>query len=141
MIAITVQMETQFEFTEEHQIVRNVRSNDNYEPMSDFFQQCIDQKWVLNTCKHTYSDDVSYTTTTYFAVDHVQADKFITAFSDMSVEFSIKKFWSELSHQVTVTKTEIDFNLEQDLLPLIDREQKTIWGISFPSESHIRLIE
>ena len=133
MIAISVQMDTEFEFTQGHVIVRNVRSNDNYEPLSDFFQQCIDQQWILNTCKFEHNpEDMFHTITTYFAVNHVQADKFITAFSDMSVEFSIMKFWSELSHQLTVTKTEIDFTLVDDLVPLIDREQKTIWGISFP---------
>ena len=133
MIAISVQMDTEFEFTEGHVIVRNMRSNDNYDPLSDFFQQCIDQQLILNTCQlRANPENMFHTITTYFAVDHVQADKFITAFSDMSVEFSIMKFWSELSHQLTVTKTEIDFNLQQDLVSLIDREQKTIWGISFP---------
>lgn len=135
MIAITVQMDTEFEFTEGHVIVRNVRLNDNYEPLSDFFQMCIEQQWVLNTCKlHTNPTDMFHTITTYFAVDHAQADKFITAFSDMSVEFSIMKFWSELSHRLSVTKKEIDFNLEYDLLPLIDREQRIIWGQEFPME-------
>ena len=91
MIAITVQMDTEFEFTEGHVIVRNVRLNDNYEPLSDFFQQCVDQQIVLNTCKlHTNPEDMFHTITTYFAVDHAQADKFIAAFSDMSIEFSIK---------------------------------------------------
>jgi hypothetical protein len=33
-----------------------------------------------------------------------------------------------------VTKAEIDFTLEEDLLPLIDREQKIIWGQEFPME-------
>ena len=135
MIAITVQMDTEFEFTDGHVIVRNVRLNDNYEPLSDFFQQCIDQQWILNTCRlHTNPEDMFHTITTYFAVDHAQADKFIAAFSDMSVEFSIKKFWSELSHQLTVTKAEIDFTLEEDLSPLVDPEQKILWGHQFPQE-------
>ena len=135
MIAITVQMDTEFEFTDGHVIVRNVRLNDNYEPLSAFFQQCVDQQLVLNTCKlHTNLEDMFHCITTYFAVDHVQADKFITAFSDMSAEFSIMKFWSELSHELTVTKTEIDFTLEEDLLPLVDCEQRILWGQQFPME-------
>lgn len=135
MIAITVQMDTEFEFTEGHVIVRNVRCNDNYEPLSAFFQQCVDQQLVLNTCKlHTNPEDMYHCTTTYFAVNHTQADKFITAFSDMSAEFSIMKFWSELSHQLTVTKTEIDFTQETDLLPLVDPEQQILWGQQFPVE-------
>ena len=75
-----------------------------------------------------------HTITTYFAVDHTQADKFITAFSDTSVEFSIIKFWSELSHQLSITKTEIDFSLVEDLLPLVDLEQQILWGYQFPQE-------
>jgi hypothetical protein len=135
MIAITVQMDTEFEFTEEHVIVRNTKCNNNYESLSAFFQQCVDQQLVLNTCKlDTDPKDVFHLITTYFAVDHDRADKFITAFSDMSAEFSIMKFWSELSHQLTVTKTEIDFTLEDDLLPLVDPEQQLIWGQQFPVE-------
>jgi hypothetical protein len=135
MIAITVQMDTEFEFTEGHVIVRNVRLNDNYEPLSEFFQQCVDQQLVLNTCKlHTNPEDMFHTITTYFAVDHARADQFITAFSDMSAEFSIMKFWSELSHRLTVSKAQIDFTQENDLLPLVDREQKIIWGQDFPMD-------
>jgi len=103
--------------------------------LSAFFQQCVDQQLVLNTCKlHTNPEDMYHCTTTYFAVDHTQADKFITAFSDMSAEFSIMKFWSELSHQLTVIKTEIDFTQETDLLPLVDPEQQILWGQQFPVE-------
>lgn len=135
MIAITVQMDTEFEFTEGHVIVRNVRVNDNYEPLSAFFQQCVDQQLVLNTCQlHTNPEDMYHTITTYFAVDHTQADKFITAFSDMSAEFSIMKFWSELSHKLTISKAQIDFTSVDDLLPLVDLEQKIIWGQQFPME-------
>ena len=87
MIAISVQMDTEFEFTEGHVIVRNVRVNDNYEPLSAFFQQCVDQQLLLNICKFEHNpNDMFHSITTYYAVDHVQADKFITAFSDMSAE-------------------------------------------------------
>jgi len=135
MIAITVQMDTEFEFTEGHVIVRNVRLNDNYEPLSAFFQQCVDQQLVLNTCQlQTNPEDMYHTITTYFAVDHTQADKFITTFSDMSAEFSVMKFWSELSHRLSVTKTEIDFSLVDDILPLVDLHQQIIWGQQFPIE-------
>jgi hypothetical protein len=135
MIAIAVQMDTEFEFTQGHVIVRNVRVNDNYEPLSAFFQQCIDQQLVLNTCQlRTNPEDMFHTITTYFAVDHEKADKFITMFSDMSVEFSIMKFWSELSHRLSITKTEIDFNSVEDLLPLVDQEQRIMWGHQFPQE-------
>jgi hypothetical protein len=33
-----------------------------------------------------------------------------------------------------VTKTEIDFTQETDLLPLVDLEQQIIWGQQFPME-------
>ena len=100
----------------------------SYQHIYDFFKNCIDQNVLLNVA--AVSEEPSVTVTTYFATTIENAQAFEQVFSDMSAEFSIKKFWSQHDFDISISHNEIDFDTVDDTFELIG-PQGEIWGQTF----------
>ena len=104
----------------------------SYQNIYNFFKSCVDKKLVLNVC---YIDprgrglpgiDVSR----YFATTIQLAQEFEQAFTDMSAEFSYKKFWDQKGFDVSFSYHEIDFDTVQDTVEVVS-ESGSLWDLKF----------
>jgi hypothetical protein len=100
----------------------------SYQHIYDFFKNCIDQNVLLNVA--AVSEEPSVNVTTYFATTIENAQAFEQVFSDMSAEFSIKKFWSQHDFDISISHHEIDFDTVDDTFELIGPRGE-IWGQTF----------
>jgi hypothetical protein len=133
MIAIDVKMfaiDNDTSLTENNKILF---TNNEYEKIMNFFQECVDQSIVLNF--FIYEESVDYDLTTYFASSVEKAQMFEQKFQDLTAEFSMKKFWNEFVLDITISQREVDFDegaLANSGAELVNKEHSRIWGYSYP---------
>lgn len=130
MIAIDVTMtlkEINFDFNVDDTVVLIEQS---YQNVYDFFQRCLARNLLLNATVNMPTDDTSSAITRYFATTNENALAFEQVFSDMSAEFSMKKFWDQHGFNISIAHSEIDFDTVNDTVELIGTFGE-IWGIEF----------
>ena len=129
MIAIDVTMSTK---NNEDLIVDDtvVLIEESYQNVYDFFKNCIDQNVLLNITVDVPIEESSTVITRYFATTKENAQTFEQAFSDMTAEFSMKKFWDYHGFNISVSHHEIDFDTVDDTFELVG-SQGQVWGIPF----------
>ena len=96
----------------------------------DFFKNCIDKNLVINAVADIDVDDLSKNKTRYFSTTIENAQAFQNAFTDMAVDFSMKKMWDENGFDISIEQHEVDFDNESDLCELIS-PNGDIWATSF----------
>jgi hypothetical protein len=102
---------------------------ESYQNVYDFFKNQIDQNIILNLTGNVEEDTSKYVTR-YFATTISDAQAFEQAFSDMSVEFSMKKFWNHHGVDISIECNEIDFDTITDAGELIGANGE-IWDTEF----------
>jgi len=133
MIAIDVKM---FAINSDTTLTENQKillTNNEYEKIMNFFQECVDQSIVLNF--FTYRESVDHDLTTYFASSIEKAEMFEQKFQDLTAEFSMRKFWNEFALDVSISQREVDFDegtLANSGAELVNTEQSKIWGYEYP---------
>lgn len=100
-----------------------------YSEIYNFLKNCIDKKFILNTVNLSTSGSTSHCR--YYATTGENAQAFQEAFADMDAEFSMKKLWIEQGFNVSITQSEIDFDLVDDNMDLIDPDNK-LWSLVQP---------
>ena len=103
----------------------------SYHHVYDFFKNCIDQNILLNVIVDVVPDMSSaIIITRYFATTIENAQAFEQVFSDMSAEFSMKKFWDQHDFDISLSHYEIDFDTVDNTVELIGPRGE-IWGQEF----------
>ena len=92
---------------------------ENSQNIYNFFKNCIDQQFILNTVCFDVSSDKTNYITRYFATTTENAQAFLNLFLDMSAEFSMKKMWSLHSVDLIINQYPIDFDSVVDNFDLI----------------------
>ena len=96
----------------------------------DFFKNCIGKNLVINAIADIDVADLSKNKTRYFSTTIENAQAFQNAFTDMAVDFSMKKMWDENGFDISIEQHEVDFDNESDLCELIS-PNGDIWATSF----------
>ena len=96
----------------------------------NFFKNCIDQQFILNTVCIEASEDQTKSISRYFSTTSENAQAFLDLFLDMSAEFSIKKIWGQYGMKLSTTQSEIDFDFVEDNFDLIG-ENGEIWSVKY----------
>ena len=96
----------------------------------DFFKNCIDKNLVIKAVADIDVDDLSKNKTRYFSTTIENAQAFQNAFTDMAVDFSMRKMWDENGFDISIEQHEVDFDNESDLCELIS-PNGDIWATSF----------
>lgn len=138
MIQIDVTMTAKNEQIENSLVYQADFVNSNFNKVFAFFQDCVDQGFVLNFVDNVQDENTDVTT--YYSISMENAQAFEQKFQDLSSEFSIRKMWNSAGLETTVSMKEIDFNNVEDpthpeafkKTVLVDAENSTIWGIQFP---------
>ena len=138
MIQIDVTMTATNEQIENSLVYQADFVNSNFNKVFAFFQDCVDQGFVLNFIDNVQDQNIDVTT--YYSISMENAQAFEQRFQDLSSEFSIRKMWNSAGLETTFSMKEIDFNYVEDpthaeafkKTALIDAENSTIWGTRFP---------
>ena len=102
----------------------------SYQNIYNFLKSCVDQNLILNVVVVDQRGLLEENITQYFATTTQLAQEFEQVFSDMSAEFSIKKFWSQHDFDISISHHEIDFDMVDDTFELIGPRGE-IWGQEF----------
>ena len=110
--------------------------NQNCDKISDFFQSCVDQSLILNLhVMHNLQDELKHITL-YFSTNMENAQEFARKFQDLTVDFSMKKFWNQAGFDTSFSFEEINFDsIQVEATELVNRELSEIWGVVFPIET------
>ena len=142
MIQIDVTMQITKEYTGDILTLQLEHVDANYAKVFSFFEQCVNQELVLNFIDKARDGETDITS--YFSLSKENAQIFEQRFQDLSAEFSMRKLWNEKGFETSITIKEVEFNLTEDpnntiqrLGTLIDKDEKTIWGIDFPSSYNL----
>ena len=103
--------------------------NDQYVELIEFFDSCIADSLIINTC----TDNVS--TTRYYAINTAKATEFQERFMSVTAPFSIQQFWMANGFTITaVTQTQVVFENEPTSLleDLINVDDNLLWGWMYP---------
>lgn len=102
-----------------------------------FLQECVDQNLILNsigwtdpTVEYNYDE---HNTIRYYSTDLPKAELFIQKLTDMSANFSLKKFWAQNKFDFTVEWSTVDFDTETTEFEVVNTPLGEIWGVSFPT--------
>lgn len=101
-----------------------------YTQISNFFKNCIDKNFILNTVNINTFGSQSQTITRYYATTSENAQAFQDAFTDMDAEFSMKKLWSQHGFTVSLQQSEIDFDLVEDNFDLVGHDGE-VWNVKY----------
>ncbi len=104
----------------------------SYAEIYNFFKDCIDKNFILNTVNMSRIESTSQTSTRYYAITSENAQAFQDAFTNMDVDFSMKKLWAENGFNVLLTQSEIDFDFVENNFELIDQDNR-LWSFVEPS--------
>ena len=103
--------------------------------MFDFFQNCIDQNLIVN--KFSLHVDGVRDLYRYYSTGQTQAKIFQEKFEHMPLnfskeKFSMKDFWTRHEFDIDISLQEIDFDNEQELYELINKDTGEMWATTFP---------
>lgn len=109
--------------------------NSCWSEIYDFFNDCINEKLIINQCM--IDADGINDKTTYFSPNHTTAQIFQNRFEEQKINFlgdklSMKQFWQKYKFDISIATHTIDTLPTNGMLELIDYSTKEIWNTKFP---------
>jgi len=109
--------------------------NSDYQFIFDFFDECVDQKLIIN--KISIEVDGVTDFTKYYTTDYKKAQDFKQKLESHQLNFSvgqlsIKQFWNKFEFDIDFKIKETDFDTVPELLDLVNKDTGEIWNTKFP---------
>lgn len=109
--------------------------NSDYHLIFDFFDECVDQKLIINKVSIEVNGVTDFTR--YYSTDYKKAQDFKQKFENHQLNFSVgqlsvKQFWNKFEFDIDVKLKETDFDTVPELLDLVNNDTGEIWNTKFP---------
>ena len=116
---------------------QNIFLSESQPDLVAFMQECLDQELVLNSAGYSAQENYynfdDHGIIRYYAIDLEKAESFIAKLTDMSANFSVKKFWAENKFNFFVEHSTVNFDAEHIAFEVVDASTSQVWGTNFPN--------